>query len=517
MIIVTVSDFRYRYRFALKRHNVGTFGIYIAAIIAGLLLLIEFWFQNHFPIFHFANAYSNLKIFVATIFLALIFYVVSLCYLRPAKFKRSNAERFFQATFHLIHQGNADRLQVVAEELSNSITDVFESASRVPGDGSGNQRKLPPEQEFAHYLLLLIADGRFCHLIVDRVPGFALLCFELAAKYPNVPFAQFSRNIGEAFITNKGSAFYQEESGFESGLFGYVKPVTTFIFGCYELVEHCASRNACPLDIDYSKLVTFDKIQMDGFRRAALAFFSSYLQKTKGQIHSFACARLLHSFRSTTSGTYKLNGASGEFWNMPEYQRLEITVDFVRDAIGSLDKHAVRPTTLKHKDRYRKDIFDDFADLVFDIIFAASSVSQPDWTCWSVQHNAVWSELFSFNKSTASSIILFKLRRLIYAEIKEMDKFPNFKGARFLGYCLNVFGLTLVDRHKGFRRNVYPLQAAVLDWTKRNYRRLVTGDPKVAEACLQGAVTYDAENHRLVKTFSNATKKEPVCVFLKLD
>ncbi|HUZ91687.1 MAG TPA: hypothetical protein VMU78_07290 [Methylocella sp.] len=518
VIVVTVSDFRYRYRFAVRRLNVRTLGIGVATIIGLFLIVTEVWFQNSLPIFRFINNYSNLKIVLAAAFIVLVLYVVATCFMRPQKFQRSNAKQFFEATAHLIHQGNADRLQVVAEELSFSIARIFERAAKIPNGDGAVQRMLPPEQGYARSLLLLIADRRFCHLIVDRVPGFAIQCFELAAKYPNIPFAQFSRNVGEEFITNETSAFYQEDSGFQSGFFGYLKPITTTVFGSYKLVERCASKNACPLDISYKWLDTFDEKQMEGFSRAALAFFDSYLQEDKGQTHSFAFARLINSFKNSLRGTYKLKGASGDYWKTPEYHHLAITAEFVHDAINSLDKHAIRPNGLRRKKVGRHyDTFDSFADLIFEMILATSHVSEPDWTCWHIQHNTVWSSLFTSSRSNASSIILFKLRRLIYDEIKKMDKFVNFKGAGFLGYCLNVLGLTLVDRHKGFGREHYPLHAVVLSWTKRNYRRLVTDHPKVAERCLQGSVAYDRENHRLFKSFANDTRKEPGVELFNLD
>jgi hypothetical protein len=80
----------------------------------------ECWFQNSLPIPRFINCYGNLKIFLAVAFLVLVFYVVATCFMRPPKFQRSNAKRFSEATVHLIHQGNADRLQVVAALVFHS-------------------------------------------------------------------------------------------------------------------------------------------------------------------------------------------------------------------------------------------------------------------------------------------------------------------------------------------------------------------------------------------------------------
>ncbi len=176
-------------------------------------------------------------------------------------------------------------------------------------------------------------------------------------------------------------------------------------------------------------------MQLEGFSRASLAFFDSYLGYNKGQTHSYALARLLSFFESILADTYNLKGTSVA-WNTIEYKRLRVTVRFVRDAIVLLDKHGVCPMRLRKKQQQFGDTFDQLTDLAFEIIFDASSVSEPFWTCWSVQRNEVWAELFSYKHSSAFSVVLFKLRRLVYDEIKMMDKAPNFKSARIIGYFL---------------------------------------------------------------------------------
>jgi hypothetical protein len=155
--------------------------------------------------------------------------------------------------------------------------------------------------------------------------------------------------------------------------------------------------------------------------------------------------------------------------------------------------------------------------LVFEIIFAASNVSSPDWTAWSIQHNLVWSGIFAFGRDPADKIVAMKVRRLLYDEIKEMNEFVNFKGARILGFCLNVLGLTPVNRHANSQRADYPLQIVVLNWVKSNYQRLLADYPNVAHVCLQGSVSYDAEKHSLVKTYSGDMRREAVREYLKLD
>jgi hypothetical protein len=93
----------------------------------------------------------------------------------------------------------------------------------------------------------------------------------------------------------------------------------------------------------------------------------------------------------------------------------------------------------------------------------------------------------------------------------------NFRGARYVGFCLNVCGLTAGNRQEKFDREDYALRVCVIGWTKKNYKNLIADHPKVARACLPGFVTYDQEKHQLVKTFNDATRKELPREVLTLD
>jgi hypothetical protein len=75
---------------------------------------------------------------------------------------------------------------------------------------------------------------------------------------------------------------------------------------------------------------------------------------------------------------------------------------------------------------------------------------------------------------------------------------PNYKGAAVLGFCLNVFGFKVPkeDRY----RNGRTLQKAVLRWTRKNFARIHSYDPKIAAACLVAGFSYEPENLRLVHT-----------------
>jgi hypothetical protein len=398
---------------------------------------------------------------------------------------------------------------------------IFEFAAKSPiPPRRGAIPNRPEHQAIAHDFLLLIGDQRFCRVVVDKVPAFAFVCFLKSQKYRHhhLPIFQFARNVGQEFIRNTTSSFYQEDSGYYSGFVGYVRPVTRIIFGSFEFVEQCAVDGASPLDTDYREFHAFNPTQMEGYTRASLAFLESCLVVTKGRAypHSYALARMFGSLETAISGTYAINGMV-DFINMPAYGHLRVVVDFINRATTLVSRYADRPRTLRISKPSQADIYDDLAESTFKTIFAASTVTTPPWTSWSIQHNTVWSDLFGFKDSAANKIIALKVRRLLYNEIKRMDQFANFKGARILGYCLHVLGLAPTNRHTGYHRECYPLQAAALGWAKANFKRLLADHPRVAKACLQGSVSYDSDTHRLVKSFENATEKEPQHEFLELD
>jgi len=517
LVVLMASDFRYHYRLFLTRTNLRKVGFGVGLTVAVAILTIDIWFQNDLPIPKLLSNANNLKIVFAAAFLAYVFYVIRVAIISPPVFNKTNAEKFFEANYHLIHEGHADRMQIIAEELQRSVGNIIESAGKISSIDRGS-RKVPQEMINAHSILLLFAEKRFCKLVVERVPAFALALLQEAQKRPKetVPIFAFVRNIGQEFIRNTDSSIYQEESVHKSGLLGWHKPVTKVLFGSYEFVEKCARSSASPLDIEYRVLQEFDEVQVKGFTRAALAFFESYLKETGGRYHSQAWGDLLRSFEGSVSRTDEMDGME-QYRNTKAYGHLSALVDFVVNAIAMVNEHGQRPKTFRTRDFRLKNISDDLAELIVEIIFGASMVSSPFWTSWIVQNNTVWSRIFGHTDGVAHRIIAFKVRRLLYDEIRLLDQFATFKGARFLGYCLNVLGLEVTDRHRGFRKEFYPLQAAAVGWAKANYGRILTEHPKVAEACLQGRISYDGESHCLVLTYADTTRTQPQREFLYLD
>ncbi len=217
---------------------------------------------------------------------------------------------------------------------------------------------------------------------------------------------------------------------------------------------------------------------------------------------------------------YKINGMSIGAWDAEVFERLRVVIGFVKDAIEIMNKKEV-PKRLRLRVReknVRLSFYDNLASMIFEIIFSASAVRSPRDLCWSVQHNSVWSELFNFDKGNvaAAKIVQFKVRRLLYDEVADMKRFPNFKGAKILGFCLNVMGFPLSK--EAYYQDSIALQKAILSWTKKNFAWLHSYNPRIAEACLVDGITYDKDHFRLIQTYpAEGLRREPHYVYFDVD
>lgn len=300
-------------------------------------------------------------------------------------------------------------------------------------------------------------------------------------------------------------------------MIGYHKPLTQAIFSNYQMVETIGTL----LDPEIWGKTTWDAVQWEAYCRVVLITFQDYVDKQFWN-HSFVLYRAKGYIEHAASDAYKLNGNPNIAWDDDVLARMRVIVKFIVDAVEVLDKKKA-PDQIQLRIRKRanessRDTFYDYlAQMIFQVIFAASAVTSPNEQCWWVQHNTVWGELFNFNKLSgpAGKIVKFKARRLLFKEVADMQKFPNFKGARILAFCLNVMGLAA---QKGdYDKDSRALQKAVLAWTKKNYIWLHGYNPRVAAACLVDGITYDAENLRLVKTYPvDGLRREASHVYLDL-
>lgn len=515
LVVFAISDFKYRYRFELTRLDWRKIAFYVSITIGALILVVDLYFYKKWPVISILNDPNVLKLGLGAIFLILVFFLYRIAFLRPPIFNARNSQAYFLAMRHHVARGNPDHLVVVADELEFSIKSVLSLAAYANPRGSTCRGGA----EDAHELMLLLADRKLCRVMVDRSPVVVAKLFRYASELGTPPrsFGLFARNAGAELVTNEKSSLHTEDSGYDSGYFGYTKPVTRSVFGQFDLVERLAREHCSPLNPWRQSGSEFNPKQLEAYARASMIFMESYLNSSQKQQHSTAFLQILDLFSHATHGLYKLNGSTVEYSSI-EARKLRITVRFLNDLVSLVDRSGIdHEGALKPRNHLNLGIHDRIAKVIMNILRDVSGVREPVWTCWSIQYNSAWVDLFGgYNMNPTWKVVNFKVRRLLYEEIKAIPYETFFQGASYLGLCLNVFGLNK-GPIGGFSRGFNPLKEAVLRWTKKNYLSLMEEYPDVATHCILGSISFDAAGKRLVKTYEKGIRREIPREHLILD
>lgn len=520
----TIADVRYRFRIRTSPLPLQTITFAMVAAIGVLTLLTDLWRAEQWLVPQ--GNFISPAIWQATLgglFLLTFLSWAWFAFIRPHTFGPTNAKRYAQTLYRVILKGDPSELVVIADEFAYSARSLVRYATQRDklahhdaADKKSPAEKRPAVEAYANDVLLLIADKRFCRAIVGSSPGTALAIFQeigRTKKY-DIQVETFGKNIVTEALRNKDSFLFHEAEGYDSGLIGYHKPLSQAIFSNYEMVESIGTL----LDPDMWEQ-EWDAAQWKAYCRIVLMTFENYVSKGFWN-HSFALYRAKGYIQGAASDLYKIDGLENISFSDDVQARLRVVMSFIKDAVTVLEKKGV-PRHLRIRVREEPGVgnfYEHLAGMVFEVIFASSAVRSPAEQCWWVQHNAVWHELFNFNRlpGPAAKVLKFMVRRLLYNEVTRMKQFPNFKGAKILGFCLNVMGLQPGDEK--YNRDSVALHRVILSWTTKNFIWLHDYNPRVAEACLVDGVTYEKEHSRLVKTYPiGGLRRESGYVYLHLD
>lgn len=515
VIIYTISDVRYHFRVAVAPVALFPITFSLIVVIGFGTLVTDIWISEKWPVPNTIITQAIWQGMFGALFLGLILTWMFYAFMRPPIFGRRNYEKYAQALYRVILKGSDAELPIIAHELAASAKALVDYASRL--DKSKHANKKPSPEGYANDMLLLIANKKFCRHLVAASPMTVIRLLDAAAEGRRsrvVPIGLFAKNISAEAIRNTDSNLYHESDWFESGLLGHIKPFSKALYGNFEMVE--ALQHNSPLDIDYESRGSWNARQFETYCRVALMTFQSYLDGGHWGQESYTLNRAIHEIEEIASS------AIWEIKKRPEdpvgdaWKRLREGVHFLTKMVDLIEKLNPVPDarTLRiHTDNRRRimheDLYDRIADAMFEIIHSAAYVVGPPDEAWGIHHNSVWSDFFErHGKGKAMKIIQFKVRRLLFDEIKDLETLPNYKAARILGICLNVMGLTPRKR-SGYGREHAALKAVVLPFVQKNYKKLRTINSEIADACLIGSITYDAKESRLVKTYLKGLNPEP--------
>ncbi|WP_151767778.1 hypothetical protein [Acinetobacter oleivorans] len=510
----TIADVRYRFRVQVAPLPLKMITFSIVVFVGLSTILTDLWRASGWLVFNQTFITSALwQAFLAITFFTTFLIWIWFAFIRPPVFGKLNSKRYVTTIYRYIIEGVPTNLAIIADELTHSAPKIIKYAPEKHRfqkiDNTGKQQKIniSKVEIYAYNLLDLIADKRFCKVIIESSPITALAFFEEISdqnKYSvNIPI--FARNIVNEAISNKESFIYHEAEWYDSGLIGQTKPITQAIFSNFDMVEGIGTIFDAPF-------LKWDAAQWEAYSRVVLITAESLLNKNIIN-HSHAIYHAIDNLEKSVNDLNKLEGVTN-LWENDTYQRLRVVVSFIENFLKLLEEkrtnEKIKLRTIDKENFYsERTICDHLANMLFEIISSASFIKNSS-KYWIIYHNTIWSNFFNSHRfnSCVGQAFKFKLRRLIYNEILEMNEFPNFQGAAVLGFCLYLFGFKVNKDTKNYRDTV-ALHTVVLNWTKKNFAALYDFNPRVVEQCLIDNMTYDHEKRRITRAFTgNPLKRE---------
>lgn len=515
VVVFHIVDFRYRFRLQILPR-------YFLRIVLGLIVFIglgeltmELWLQEGWWTLRSPISPSMWEAIFAGLFLGTFVLLTYRLFVDPPVFGNRNAHRYAQALYRVILKGDDTELAIAAGELGRSTRElVLLSASK-----SDRAKTTESVEVVAHDILLMIANRKFCRHIVASAQSTAIYLFEDASEVDryDLPLGPFCQAVTEEAIRNKDSILYHETERFASDVIGNIKPWSKSLYGNYMLISSMGFHS--PLSISaWSMDRKWDIEQWSAYTKVLLAILDGYA-KTKYRGDSRDLANACEHLHWLTIGLGRVD-ANEFFFESEDYKKLELAVDFIKEAAKTLDDASppIR-APLKVKEKYSWDIYEGLAKLMRETLLSATNVQGSFTVTWSVQHNATWGQIFSRigKPSRSLKVIRKRLVRLLYIDIKEMDEFgPNYQGVRVVGLVLNVVGLEASSR-KHSLSCVRSIHWFARRWAQQNYLKLHQEYPDVAKTLLVSSLEFDSKNRRLVKTYASWLGKEGSKKYLSLD
>ncbi|ALR05996.2 hypothetical protein XFHB_03075 [Xylella fastidiosa] len=502
----TIADVRYRFRIQVAPLPLLRISFYVVAAIGLLTLLTDLWRAEQWLVPRgILLTPAVWQALLGGAFLLTILTWAWLGFIRPPTYGQYNAERFKQTLFGIISNGSPIELAVIADELAHSAEALVQHATNRYSLQNGEsieceaeeQQDLPQVNRYANVILRLIADKRLCRAIVAESPRTAFALFQAIAntrKY-GIPIRVFAQNIFNEALANKDSFLYYETGGdHRLSMIAYSRPFAQAMFGNYEMVATIGTSFTPHRD----SMEKWDITQWHAYCSVVLMTLRSYVKQGYRGYSSvlFPAMRDIACLAPAVSALHERSSAD----DSDVLRRFDLVIWFIVVAVKSLDEEGVPDDIRIHlraeHDFSRQTLDDRIANMIFTVISCASVVKSSQ-LARDIQYTLVGARLFYggvFN-GPAGQVVAFKLRRLLYKQIAYMRRFPDFRGAKILRFCLNVLGFVVDQNNDTKHRRA--LHKAVLAWTKKHFVWLHSRHPNIALACLGDHITYDAEHLRL--------------------
>jgi hypothetical protein len=512
VVLYTTAEFRFKFRISVapSRLRRNTFAL---LIVIGLgAIVAETWTAEAWPTPRFCglNRHTWQLALGVAFFLSLLTWLYY-AFIRPTLFSHRNASFFYNEVYSILRRGNEQELAELGDELARSARRIVETASELgPTAESSSIASL-----YAHDILLIIADRKFCRQIVRTSPGTAYAFFSaLDSANGQVPRAigPFSQALSAEAIINQESFVYRETEPYPVGGLAKIYPVTDVLYGDFRAIHTLSPYSA--VDLRYDEYSRWRAKEWGAFCRVILITFRSYVRSSPGS-HPAPLFGAIHQLESAMFEIAKAENYSGV--QSEGSERVGAIVTFIKRVFEEIDEAGTLNDLLGGPGN---DLIINIAELCANLIMHAGRVEGTQQTLWWIHHNMIWGELverFGHNESPAHRAFLARLFKELKSEIWKLSEFPNYKGAPMLGFLLHVLNVEGDIPQEGYRAESRQLTRWVRQWVQKHFWSVYLADRDVAQAAMIGPLSLDLERGRIVYTHHGRLPTRAVVYELQLD
>lgn len=491
----------------------------ITFAIEGLIL-----YEIRIPLFLDPNTVNYL---ITTAIALLILYWMKVCFILPPRFSRFTAHRFFNQTYFHIENGSREEMLALARELMREAPRLIRHTPRLkrhPLDGEKSV-KFSKLQTEAHFLNALLSDTRFCKAVAEEIPSFPAHMVEVAveAERFDVPIHLMVKRTVVAMLSKPGSALMVENEWLGQGYIGEAKPITRSIFWNWHLLEGYELGLESPLDLGYPYARDWDRDTWRTYFGMARLYLGGLTSKGRANWHAQGIRHILE----TTKKAFEQIGSEEKYNDVfSPHNPTSIANEankFLKNLVKVFDEGDGWVDFNRNDDfRFGADLSSDLASLYFEVIFDAAQINTKEFRMWHVQHNTIWSPIngHEVKNTKLMKMVRRKLRRMIWDEVMRMDEIgPNYKGAGYIRFCLNVLGFYDEKMHRKdpLERDSWPLAKVLSNWVKKNYQTIAVSHPPVAKAMLPANIEYEPLSQILVRSQDDTLTGVPRLKAFPLD
>lgn len=494
VVLWTIVEPRYRFRLQVAPLDLRRAAFYVIGAVGLLTLLTDLWRAQQWPVI--SGALITPAIWQALLAAALLLTFVgwmAIAFLWPPRFGRLNSLRYVAITERTILVGNPEALVNLAEAVEESANRVVVNAARpMPPNPAQTNVALN-----ARRLLHVLEDPQFCRAAVRSAPGTIYQLYSAldANTRAASSMGMLTTNILTAAVSVEGSFLHRENADWQAGHAARTQRITRRVFGDCDLLDK--------MDGVFQNFYAHQwrPEEAKAYMRAAGIAFASYATR-EHPTHSITVNQIFSTVGRVTHTLRLVNGSEG---TAPQSEIAREVIQFIEEAVDALGAGGISVEQWNSLDDHHNPI-QLIAEIGCKLLHAASGVTRPTWTSWSVQHNLIWSGLFHMHSSRGTAIlreVQARIASMLWIQILKLESFPNYVGTALLGLCLNITGLKGNIRRKGAFgcRSEQALLWLTRRWVIANFDFLYRYYPDMAIVGFSPSLAYRPKQRILRKTY----------------